>query len=240
MEGEMQNIQSQDGLLGFMGGDAAPAPAAEDPFAEPAAGEYTPPAMPAAEGAPFGGYEQVGGGMDPMAFTAAPPMPAGPPASIDPMSFTAAAPAISSPTGYVDPFQGMPVSDTGMGSGSRTIPEMSALREWEDKHERELEEIDTKEKAETKERRQAAADELGKWYADLSTTQKKRQEANRSDEATTEKARLEAMKPGANPWERVVDLIDTNAHASDESRDTSRMRSLLIHLKTSPVITASA
>jgi hypothetical protein len=55
--------------------------------------------------------------------------------------------------GYADPFQGMPVPastmDT-MGAGV-TIPEMNALREWEDKHENELEEVSRKEEAEKKE-----------------------------------------------------------------------------------------
>merc|ERR1719510_862240 len=113
---------------------------------------------------------------DPMSFTATAP---------DPMSYTAA-PAMGSPTGYVDPFQGMPVADTGMGSGTRTIPEMNALREWEDKHERELEEIDTKEKAEKKEKRQVAADELKKWYEDLNANMKKRHATNRTDETMAE------------------------------------------------------
>merc|ERR1711972_683082 len=157
------------------------------------------------------------------------------------MGFTAAAPAMgaspgSSPTGYVDPFQGMPVSDTGMGASMRTIPEMTALREWEDKHERELEEIDYKEKAEKKDKRQAASEELTKWYEDLNADTKKRHATNRTDESTAEVARAEAMKPGANPWKLVAELIDTNARTSEESRDTSRMRALLIQLKTSPVL----
>merc|ERR1712151_388749 len=168
---------------------------------------------------------------DPMGFTAAPQ---------DPMGFTAA-PVVStpsptaSPAGYADPFQGMPVGDAGMGGGMR-IPEMNALREWEDKHERELEEIDTKEKNEKKEKRLAASEELKKWYEDLNANTKKRLSTNRTDESTAEAARAEAMKPGANPWKLVAELIDTNARTSDESRDTSRMRALLIQLKTSPVL----
>merc|ERR1712217_794550 len=118
----------------------------------------------------------------------------------------------------------------------RSIPEMTALRDWEDKHERELEEIDTKEKAEKKEKRQSAQEELTKWYEEQNANTKKRHATNRTDESTAEVARAEAMKPGANPWKLVADLIDTNARTSDESRDTSRMRALLIQLKTSPVL----
>merc|ERR1719215_1748923 len=145
-----------------------------------------------------------------------------------------------SPAAYADPFQGMPVQDAsaGMGGGAM-IPEMTALREWEAKHEQELEEISRKEDADKGERRKAASEQLTQWYDERTAGNQKRLATNRADEATAESARAEAMKPGANPWERVVDLIDTNARTADESRDTSRMRSLLIQLKSSPVVTAA-
>lgn len=139
---------------------------------------------------------------------------------------------------HADPFQGMPVGDAGMGC-PRTIPEMNALREWEDRHERELEETDAKEKAGMRERRQAAQEELQSWYADVGAAAQKRQASNRSDEAAALASRAEAMKPTANPWELVAGLIDTTAQAGGEGgRDTSRMRSLLLQLKASPAMTA--
>merc|ERR1719188_1227960 len=113
-----------------------------------------------------------------------------------------APPAMGSPAGYVDPFQGVPVKDD-MGSAGMTIPEMNALREWEDKHERELEEIARKEEAEKKERKKGASDELAKFYEGREADLKKRQASNRANEEASEQARLDAMKPGANPWERV-------------------------------------
>merc|ERR1719369_1310831 len=116
---------------------------------------------------------------------------------------------------------------------------MSALREWEERHERELEEVGRKEEAERKERRAAAADELSKWYEEHSQTNTKRLSANRIEEQSSESTRSESMKPGANPWERVSDLIDVSAKSLEGCRDTSRMRSLLIQLKTTPVIPAS-
>merc|ERR1740138_592041 len=147
-----------------------------------------------------------------------------------------AAVAMGSPAGYVDPFQGVPVKD--MGSAPMSIPEMNALREWEDKHERDLEEKSRKEETEKKDKRKNAESELQKFYQDSTSSFKKRQASNRKDETATEQARADAMKPGANPWERVVDLIDTNARTADESRDTSRMRALLIQLKSSPIAAA--
>merc|ERR550514_1040141 len=149
-------------------------------------------------------------------------------------------PGMGSPggPGYVDPFQGVPVKD--MDSGCMTIPEMNALREWEDKHERELEEKTRKEEADKKERRKAASDELQKWHEERATGVKKHLATNRADEETVTQARAAALKPGANPWERVADLIDATARAGDDdARDTSRMRALLIQLKSNPVAAAA-
>merc|ERR1740120_608815 len=137
-----------------------------------------------------------------------------------------------------DPCQGMPVSNSGMAGAG--IPEMTKLREWEQKHEEELEEIARKEEAAKRQTRESAAAELAKWYQEQKAATSKRVEVNRDQEKEMEAGRLAAMKPDANPWERVVDLIDTNSRTADESRDTSRMRSLLIQLKSNPVVTSAA
>eukprot|EP00930_Biecheleria_cincta_P056991 TRINITY_DN42_c1_g1_i1.p1 TRINITY_DN42_c1_g1~~TRINITY_DN42_c1_g1_i1.p1 ORF type:complete len:177 (+),score=45.62 TRINITY_DN42_c1_g1_i1:93-623(+) len=164
------------------------------------------------------------------------------PAAPDPMSFMGGG-EVSPPLGtgspgagggYVDPFQGMP-------SGG-SVPEMnaSALREWEDKHEKELEEMARKEAAEKESRRSGAAGELSKWKNDRTETAQKRMATNRTNEKAAEQAKADALKPGANPWERVVALIDTSAKTVEDSRDTSRMRTLLIQLKSNPVMPATA
>merc|ERR1740123_3025255 len=120
--------------------------------------------------------------------------------------------------GFADPFQGMPTTDSGFAAGG--IPEMTKLREWETKHEEDLEDIARKEETAKKEARQAAADELSKWNQDKKAELSKRLEVNRAHEQETEAGRLAAMKPGANPWQLVHDLIDTSSRTADESRDT--------------------
>uniref|UniRef100_A0A7S3SYN8 Clathrin light chain n=1 Tax=Strombidinopsis acuminata TaxID=141414 RepID=A0A7S3SYN8_9SPIT len=164
-------------------------------------------------------------------------------APVDPMSLMADAggsPPQAAPASYEDPFQGVPTKDTpAMGAVSMGIPEMNALREWEHKHERELEEIVKKEESEKKDKKTAATEELAKWHAESAATIKKRFSTNRADEKSSEAARAETQKPGANPWERVVDLIDTNARPADDASDTSRMRSLLIQLKSNPITAAA-
>merc|ERR1719221_418331 len=154
-----------------------------------------------------------------MGFTsdAAAPAPV-PAAGIDPMSMTGgsdplsfvggeAAPAPAVDTSYQDPFAGMPNS-SGMG---KAIPDMTPLREWQDKHEQELEEITKKEQESKQATRATAAEELGKWYEERKDTISKKASSNRKEEVAAEEARQAALKPGANAWERVVDLIDTNA-----------------------------
>merc|ERR1719428_2679922 len=134
------------------------------------------------------------------------------------------------------PFSGVPVpsDDSFSGGMGMQIPEMTALREWEEKHERELEEVMRKEEMDKKQRRTKASEDIAAWYEERKTNNAKKAKANREEEAMSEQARAEAMKPGANPWERIVDLIDTNAQAGDAFRDTSRMRTLLISLKNNP------
>merc|ERR1719265_803088 len=138
-----------------------------------------------------------------------------------------------------DPFSGCPVPSADSGSfGGVTIPEMTALRDWEEKHERELEDKMRAEEVEKKEKRTKAEAEVKQYYEERKTNITKKMQSNRQEEETLEKARADSMKPGANPWERIVDLIDTNAQAGDTFRDTSRMRSLLISLKSAPPVAA--
>mmetsp|Transcript_96927 Transcript_96927/g.134603 ORF Transcript_96927/g.134603 Transcript_96927/m.134603 type:complete len:171 (+) Transcript_96927:3-515(+) len=163
------------------------------------------------------------------------PMPHVGGAEAAPMDMMGSAPA---PAPYQDPFQGVPVKDP-VGA-TPLIPEMNALREWEEKHEKDLEEMARKEAQEKEQRRGNATTELQKWNEERVATRKTRMASNRTNEETSEKAREEALKPGANPWERVCELIDTNAKAAEDSRDTSRLRSLLIQLKTNPVMPVAA
>merc|ERR1712203_34396 len=151
----------------------------------------------------------------------------------EPMNFAGSDPMNMTEAPAADPFAGMP---TG---GGKAGVDASKLREWETNHERELEEIATQESSTKNETRKAAADELAKWYEERKDTNQKKASTNRKDEQTVLENREAASKPGANPWERVVDLIDTNARTADESRDTSRMRALLIQLKSNPVVAAA-
>jgi len=140
----------------------------------------------------------------------------------------------SASPGHVDPFAGVPVKDSMDGGGYNSgIPEMSALREWEDKHESELEEKSRAEQGEKSKARDAAAAELAKWNEERVGNIAKKHATNRADEETFAAAQKSSPQ-GATPWERIVDLIDTSARSADDCRDVSRMRALLIQLKATP------
>lgn len=219
------------GLMGLM----------EQPPAEAA---YQPPAADfgGASGDGLMGFNDATPAAAPAAFAA--------PMSSDDLSAAGQSPAVGGTSmvggGFSpqnDPFSGVPVpSDGGYAAAASgagvMIPEMTALREWEEKHERELEDKARKEEADKKERRAAAQAELAKWHEDRKQNMVKKKTTNRQEEETLVKGREQAMLPTANPWERVVDLIDTNAQAGETFRDTSRMRSLLIGLKSSPPVAA--
>merc|ERR1712039_942612 len=164
------------------------------------------------------------------------------------MSFTGTDPAnMADAAAPVDAFSSVPVASTPMEDpfagmptgGGKAVPETSPLREWEKTHARELEDIASQESATKNETRKTAEAELGKWHEERKDTIQKKASTNRKDEQAVIENREAASKPGANPWERVVDLIDTNARTADESRDTSRMRALLIQLKSNPVVVAA-
>merc|ERR1712151_1285707 len=85
---------------------------------------------------------------------------------------------------YVDPFQGMPAAAAPMDTGAsgKMIPEMNALREWEDKHEQTLEETARQEAKDKETKRQDASSQLQKFYADRQETIQEKMGSNRMEE----------------------------------------------------------
>merc|ERR1711862_204594 len=152
----------------------------------------------------------------------------------DPLSFGGEeSPATAA--AYADPFEGMAVQDSSAASQPPgTIPEVSALREWESKHNEELEEMSQEEVAKKSQLRAAAASEMAQWQEERLGNIKKKRATNRSEEEAF--ADNNCSVQGDTPWERIVNLVDLNARSSDECRDTTRMRNLHIHLKASPPV----
>jgi len=138
-----------------------------------------------------------------------------------------------SPQTAADPFAGMVAADPGTNT-KVGIPEMTPLREWEDKHERELDEANCKEVSDKKERRRVADEAILNFYEERQVGIKAKQGTNRTAQEAVEQEKLDADKPNANPWERVSELIDISARTvEDNGRCTERMRKLLLELGSS-------
>eukprot|EP00397_Hematodinium_sp_SG-2012_P033119 GEMP01035339.1.p1 GENE.GEMP01035339.1~~GEMP01035339.1.p1 ORF type:complete len:255 (+),score=65.48 GEMP01035339.1:140-904(+) len=126
-----------------------------------------------------------------------------------------------------------------------TPKETSKLREWEQQHEADLD-IKTKQEVEQKqEMRQKASADLQRWYEDKQQLLAKRKATHRSDEMVLLAQRDAANQCSANPWERVASLIDQSTVKPDANSeeatnvakraDVSRMKQILIQLKSNPL-----
>eukprot|EP01068_Selenidium_serpulae_P008771 Selendium_serpulae@DN5069_c0_g1_i2.p2 len=111
------------------------------------------------------------------------------------------------------------------------------LREWEEKHEVELEQ---KAKAEDSERtrlRKLAVEQVAKWESERQAAIEKTRKANRMEEKVALQAKQDSFdksnRADGISWERVYQLIDFNKEPSAGQRDTSRMKQLLFQMRQS-------
>ncbi|KAJ8247164.1 hypothetical protein GJAV_G00259490 [Gymnothorax javanicus] len=112
--------------------------------------------------------------------------------------------------------------------------EPESLRKWREEQKARLEELDSASKAEEAEWRERAKKELEDWHLH----QSEQMEKNKANNRASEEAFLnedEEDSPGSE-WERVARLCDFNPKTSKQSKDVSRMRSVLISLKQTPLV----
>ncbi|KAJ8351381.1 hypothetical protein SKAU_G00228570 [Synaphobranchus kaupii] len=118
--------------------------------------------------------------------------------------------------------------------------EPESLRKWREEQKTRLEELDSASKAEEAEWRERAKKELEDWHLHQSEQMEKNKANNRHSPSlarASEEAFLEGDEdaPGSE-WERVARLCDFNPKTSKQSKDVSRMRSVLISLKQTPLV----
>ena len=107
------------------------------------------------------------------------------------------------------------------------VDEFKFTREWNMQFRERCEAKDKEAMEKKKELLSAGAEELNKWKEERANKLKAKAEMNRQEE---EKA-IESAKADmecANPWERVVKLVDMNAEVD---RDMSRMKQVMIRMK---------
>ena len=110
--------------------------------------------------------------------------------------------------------------------------EPEVVREWRAKQEKVLEEKDAKEADAMTELKEKAEKELKDWYKKYEEQLEKTKSDNRAEEKTFI-AKTDAIEPGTE-WERVNSLCEFNVKNSKNSKDMSRMRSILLQLKQNP------
>ncbi|KAL1261796.1 hypothetical protein QQF64_007061 [Cirrhinus molitorella] len=112
--------------------------------------------------------------------------------------------------------------------------EPESLRKWREEQKARLEELDAASKAAEAVWREKAQKELQDWHVH----QNEQMEKNKANNRVSEEAFLKECdddSPGTE-WEKVARLCDFNPKTSRQTKDVSRMRSVLISLKQTPLV----
>lgn len=115
----------------------------------------------------------------------------------------------------------------------RLTQEPESIRKWREEQKKRLQDLDAASKVLEQEWREKAKKDLEEW----NLRQTEQMERNRVNNRASEEAFLKESKeesPGTE-WEKVAQLCDFNPKSSKQSKDVSRMRSVLISLKQTPL-----
>ncbi|XP_076456805.1 clathrin light chain B-like isoform X2 [Babylonia areolata] len=112
--------------------------------------------------------------------------------------------------------------------------EPEKLRIWREEHAKRLEAKDAAEDKAKEEWREKAKKELDDWYRHHDEQLQKTKETNREAEEAFVRDRDEKV-PG-QAWERVTRQCEFNPKNSKNTKDVSRMRSILLQLKQTPLV----
>ncbi|XP_041253416.1 clathrin light chain B isoform X1 [Onychostruthus taczanowskii] len=138
-----------------------------------------------------------------------------------------------------------------IAKADRLTQEPESIRKWREEQKKRLEELDAASKVTEQEWREKAKKDLEEWNLRQNEQMEKNRANNRiADKAfyqqpdadvigyvASEEAFLKESKeetPGSE-WEKVAQLCDFNPKSSKQSKDVSRMRSVLISLKQMPL-----
>jgi len=128
------------------------------------------------------------------------------------------------------PTSKMSISPLPTSQQLREEPE--SIKKWREEQRKMLEEKDKEEEKRKEELKKQAKKELEEWYARYAEQLEKSKANNR----TAEKewiAERDAEKPGQE-WEKIANLCDFNPKTSRNTKDTSRLKSIILQLKQNP------
>ncbi|KAK1904079.1 Clathrin light chain A [Dissostichus eleginoides] len=112
--------------------------------------------------------------------------------------------------------------------------EPESLRKWREEQKTRLEALDLASKTAEAEWKEKAKRELEDWHVHQSEQMEKNKANNRASEEAF-LAETDGESPGSE-WERVARLCDFNPKTNKTAKDVSRMRSVLISLKQTPLV----
>jgi len=123
--------------------------------------------------------------------------------------------------------------EDGYGSSDSSKPEPEKIRIWRETHEKMLKAKDEEEAVKKEELRHTAKKELEEWYTRYAEQLEKSKKANRNAEKEWIAERDQKEEPGQE-WEKIAKMCDFNPKSAKNSKDTTRLRSILLQLKQSP------
>ncbi|XP_072260654.1 clathrin light chain A isoform X4 [Pyxicephalus adspersus] len=137
-------------------------------------------------------------------------------------------------------------SYAAISHADRLQAEPESIRKWREEQRSRLEALDANSRKQETEWKEKATKELEEWYTRQDELLQKTKANNRTNinhpcyslEQAAEEAfvsDVEESSPGTE-WERVARLCDFNPKSSKQSKDVSRMRSVLISLKQAPLV----
>ncbi|XP_018407943.1 PREDICTED: clathrin light chain A isoform X7 [Nanorana parkeri] len=125
-------------------------------------------------------------------------------------------------------------SYAAISQADRLQAEPESIRKWREEQRSRLELLDANSRNQEAEWKEKAIKELEEWYTRQDELLQKTKGNNRAAEEAFV-SDVEESTPGTE-WERVARLCDFNPKSSKQTKDVSRMRSVLISLKQSPLV----
>ncbi|XP_044517578.1 clathrin light chain B isoform X2 [Gracilinanus agilis] len=120
-----------------------------------------------------------------------------------------------------------------VAQADRLSQEPESIRKWREEQKKRLQELDAASKVTEQEWREKAKKDLEEWNVRQNEQMEKNKVSNRASEEAFLKESKEEV-PGTE-WEKVAQLCDFNPKSSRQCKDVSRMRSVLISLKQTPL-----
>ncbi|XP_061490784.1 clathrin light chain A isoform X2 [Rhineura floridana] len=121
-----------------------------------------------------------------------------------------------------------------ISQADRLQTEPESIRKWREEQLERLEVLDANSRKQEAEWKEKAIKELEEWYARQDEQLQKTKANNRAAEEAFVND-VDESSPGTE-WERVARLCDFNPKSSKQTKDVSRMRSVLISLKQAPLV----